>query len=81
MILIGVRYLFPGILGIDEEPNPGLVFIFLLGGFSFLGLAITGSMNKVGKQRARLHLTAMKYTKNEITLDEYGEQTKKILGE
>ena len=81
MVCLGLLQMFPSLLGRNDDPQFGSAFVLLFGGLTFLSLAITGQINKTGKLRTKLHLAAMKYASGDITLDEYGKQTKEILGQ
>ena len=72
---------FPGVFNIDEEPNLWLAVFFLWGTIMFGVIAFTGSLPKGRKAQMQLYLAARKYTSGQMTLEEYGSFTKKLLGE
>ena len=87
LMAIGLIYFalvqgFPQLFGISDEPSLPMMFFFGFAGVSFGTIALTGySMAERGQRNRSLQEAAMKYCNGEITLEEYGQQTKLILGD
>ena len=72
---------FPGLFALDEEPNIWLAVFILWGAIMFGTVARTGSMPKGRKVQMKLYLAARKYASGQMSLEEYGSFTKKLLDE
>lgn len=80
-VFMGVISAFPGIVGFGDEPSYFIATMFLWGGIFFGVIAATGRFEMGLGNRIQIFQCAGKYVSGEITLEEFGSQTKKILAE
>jgi hypothetical protein len=78
-LAMAVLSAFPGVGGLGDKPQYSIAALFLWGAFFFGTIAARGRVYNPGSERAELAIAAKKYVAGEISLDEYGSQTKQIL--
>jgi hypothetical protein len=78
-LVMAVLIAFPQLIGWGDKPNYLFAALFIWGAYFFGTVAATGRWDDSGRKRAALEIAAKKYLAREITLDEYGSQTKQIL--
>ena len=78
-VALAVLLAFPGVVGWGNKPEYVLAAFYLWGAIFFGTIAATGRWDTTGRKRAELAIAAKKYVAGEISLDEYGSQTKQIL--
>lgn len=79
-LALAVSLAFPEVVGGGDKPQFLLAALMLWGAFFFGTIAATGRWDTPGRKRLELEIAAKKYLAGEITLDEYGSQTKRITG-
>jgi hypothetical protein len=79
-LVMAVFLVFPS-LGFTEKPELLLAGLFLWSAFFFGSVATKGRFDYLSRQsiQSQLAIAAKKYAAGEITLDEYGSQSKLIM--
>ena len=79
--IMAVVIAFPGVVGFAEKPSYFFAMIMLWGALVFGPIAATGRVDGIHNDQMRLLLAAKKYVSGKITLEEYGAETKRLLGD
>ena len=72
---------FPGAFSMDDEPSFLMALFFLWVAMMFGTVTFTGSLPKGRKAQMKLYLAAKRYASEQMSLEEYGSFTKKLLDE
>ena len=78
-LVMFVACAFPTV-GFADKPEYFSAVLFFWGALFFGTVAATGRFDTGWNKQFQLAIAAKKYAEGEITLDEYGSQTKQILG-
>ena len=79
--LMAITTAFPGIVGFNVDPKYFFAVVLLCCAVFYGAVATTGRFPIGSSKHVQILLCARKYAVGEITLEEYGSQTKQILAE
>ena len=81
MVIIAVVMAFPRVIGSNDDPTYALAVVFLSLAVMFGALLYGDRLERARSKQVRIFLAANEYAAGNITLEEYGSQTKEIMND
>ena len=81
LVIIAIVMAFPGLIGSDDDPTYALTVAFLGLAVVFGTLHYGDRLERARGKQFQIFLAANEYAAGNITLEEYGSQTKEILND